>query len=140
MFNKQDQKDIKEIETIVGPSVNIKGDFHGSGNIVVEGSVEGSLKSDKMISIKNKAKVVAEVQAHDAIIGGHVKGNIKIAGYLEVLNSAKIIGDIEAKIISIEKGAVFVGSCQMKSEQEPKDHEKFKPNIEKQVGSEEHKG
>ena len=53
MFNNKqdykDLKDLKEIETIIGPSVKVKGDFHGSGNIVVEGIVEGSLKSDSTL-------------------------------------------------------------------------------------------
>jgi len=113
MFNKQDQRDSKEIDTIVGPSVKIKGDFHGSGNIVIEGIVEGSLKSDKMISIKDKARVVAEVEAQHALIGGEVQGNIKVKGYLEILGSAKISGDIEANSLSIAQGAVFNGNCSM---------------------------
>lgn len=114
MFNKQDGiKDIKEAETIVGPTVKIKGDFHGSGNIVVEGSVDGSLKSENTISIKYKAKIVANVEAKDAVIGGEVVGNIKIKGYLEITDTAKITGDIEASSLSVAKGAILNGSCTM---------------------------
>jgi len=113
MFNKQDGHDIKEIETIVGPSVKIKGDFNGHGNIIVEGIVEGSLKCGNMLSVKNKAKIMADIEAKDAIIGGEVEGNIKISGYLEITSTAKIIGDIEATKISIAEGALFNGKCTM---------------------------
>ena len=117
MFNNKqdykDLKDLKEIETIIGPSVKVKGDFHGSGNIVVEGTVEGSLKSDNTLSVKDKAKVIANVEAGDAIIGGEVQGNIKIKGYLEITGTAIILGDIEASSISISPGAVFNGRCTM---------------------------
>ncbi len=113
MFKNQEVKDIKEVETIVGPSVKVKGDFHGSGNIVVEGVVEGSLKSEKMISVKSKAKVFANVEASDAIIGGEVNGNIKVKNYLEITSTAKINGDIEAASLSIAQGANFNGSCLM---------------------------
>jgi cytoskeletal protein CcmA (bactofilin family) len=117
MFNKQDgTREIKEVETIVGPTVKIKGDFTGSGNIIVEGQVEGSLKSDNTISIKYKAKIVANIEAKDAIIGGAVTGNIKIKGFLEITETAKITGDIEASSLSIAKGAILNGNCTMGSE------------------------
>jgi len=121
MFNKQDLSNTKEIETIVGPSVKIKGDFHGSGNIVIEGSVEGNLKSDKFISIKDKALVIADVEAHDALIGGEVHGNITIKGFLEILSSAKISGDIQANSLSISQGAIFNGNCAMAADHNPAD-------------------
>jgi cytoskeletal protein CcmA (bactofilin family) len=115
MFNNKPQevREIKEVETIIGPSVKVRGDFHGSGNIVVEGAVEGSLISDNTISIKSKAKVVANIEANDAIIGGEVEGNIKTKGYLEITGTAIINGDIEASTLSIAQGAIFNGNCIM---------------------------
>jgi cytoskeletal protein CcmA (bactofilin family) len=124
MFNSKPQevREIKEVETIIGPSVKVRGDFHGSGNIVVEGAVEGSLVSDKTISIKSKAKVIANIEANDAIIGGDVEGNIKAKGYLEITGTAIINGDIEASSLSIAQGAVFNGSCIMTKKRNSEHH------------------
>ena len=122
MFNKPDLKDIKEVETIVGPSVRVKGDFHGSGNIVVEGSVEGSLKTDKTLSVKDKARVTANIEARDAIIGGEVQGNIKVIGTLEIIGTAQIFGDIEAANLSIAHGAIFNGKCTMSTKHKGQSH------------------
>ncbi|MFA6106149.1 MAG: polymer-forming cytoskeletal protein [Patescibacteria group bacterium] len=107
---------LKEVETIVGPSVKVKGDFHCGGNIIVEGEVEGNLICGNMLQIKSGSKITADVTAKEAVIGGEIKGNVKIIGFLEITETAKIFGDIEAGIISIAKGAFFNGNCAMNKE------------------------
>lgn len=111
--NTTSVQDLKEVETIIGHAIKIKGNFHGQGNIVIEGEVEGSIKTNNFLLVGEKAKILASIEAKNAKIGGEVVGNLKIEGYLEILSTAKIIGDIEAKEISIEKGAKFNGKCQM---------------------------
>jgi cytoskeletal protein CcmA (bactofilin family) len=103
--------DLKEVETIIGHSIKIKGNFHGQGNIVIEGEVEGSIKTDNFLLVGDKARIIANIEAKNAKISGEVTGNLKIDGYLEILSSARILGDIETKEISIEKGARFNGKC-----------------------------
>lgn len=101
------------METIIGPSVKVKGNFHGQGNIIVEGVLEGSLKTQSTLVIGDKAKVSATVEAKEAKIGGEVTGNIKVGGYLEITATAKINGDIEASSLSIARGAILNGKCAM---------------------------
>ncbi len=114
MFNKQMQGgEFKDFETVIGPSVKVKGDFHGMGNIIIEGILSGTLKTSGNLTIGEKAKVTASIEAKEAKIGGEIKGNIKTKGYLEISSSAKIFGDIEAPILSIEKGAIINGKCVM---------------------------
>lgn len=122
MFNSDNKTSIKDAETIIGPSIKVKGNFHGEGNIIIEGLVEGSIKTDKFLLIGNRSKITATVVAKDAKIGGEVTGNIKIHGYLEITSSAKIIGDIEAEKISIEKGAIINGHCSMVFGNDKKEH------------------
>ncbi len=114
MFNKQDQGEYSnEFETVIGPSVKVKGDFNGQGNIIVEGIVDGSIKTNGSLEIGKTAKITANVEAKQSKIGGHVTGNIKTKGFLEITATAKIFGDIEASGLSIERGAVFNGKCVM---------------------------
>jgi cytoskeletal protein CcmA (bactofilin family) len=114
MFNKDNKEmNIKEAETIIGPSVKVKGNFHGDGNIIIEGMVEGNVKTSQNLLVGDKAKITASVEANEAKIAGEIVGNIKVKGSLEISSSAKISGDIEAGQISIEKGAIFNGKCQM---------------------------
>jgi cytoskeletal protein CcmA (bactofilin family) len=114
MFNKENaDPKTRGTETIIGQSVKVKGNFHGEGNIVIEGSVEGSVKTKGFLEVGEKASITASVEAKDALIGGNVVGNIKIDGFLEVRSTAKIDGDIETGQLSVEKGAVMNGRCTM---------------------------
>ena len=115
MFDSKTNKEnhIKDAETIIGQSIKVKGNFHGQGNIIIEGLVEGSVVTSNFLFIGNKAKIKASVEAKDANVGGEITGNIKVKGYLEVKSSARINGDIEASVLSIEKGAILNGKCNM---------------------------
>jgi len=115
MFNKPSQPGgaSNEFETVIGLSVKVKGDFNAQGNIIVEGMVDGNLKTAGNLEVGEKAKVTANVEAKEAKIGGEIRGNVKIKGFLEITATAKILGDIEAMAVSIERGANFNGKCVM---------------------------
>ena len=102
-----------EVETVVGPSVNVEGDFASEGNIIVKGSVAGSVNTSRNLSVEPGAKILANVKAGNARISGEVKGNIKVKETLELSGTAKVIGDVEAKILIIEPGALICGRVWM---------------------------
>jgi len=132
MFSKDNKKvELKDAETIIGPSIRVKGNFHGEGDIVIEGKVEGSIKTNNFLLVGEKAKIVAEVEAGNAQIGGDITGNLQIKGYLEITSSAKIIGDIECSEISIEKGAIINGKCTMIKNQTNSHKSKLEEEEEK---------
>lgn len=114
MFSKDIKPEsFKEAETIIGESIKVKGNFQGQGNIVIEGFLEGSVKTDANLLIGTQAKIIANVEAKDAIINGELKGNIKARNYLSIGKTAKIFGDIQYGEISIERGAVINGQLLM---------------------------
>ena len=119
MFKKENENrdETKEVETIIGSSVKVKGNFNSQGNIVIEGVVEGSIKTSGNVYIESNARVVASIEAQEGKIAGEVKGNIKIKGYLEIAETAKIFGDIECAVISIEQGAILNSKCSMATEE-----------------------
>lgn len=118
MFNKDEKSGIKEVETVIGPSVKVKGEFNGNGDIIVEGTFEGNLKTTNRLYIGDRAKVTANIVAKEATIGGEVLGNISISGHLEITPTAKINGDIESLSLAIAKGAVLNGKCTMSAKGE----------------------
>lgn len=112
MFNKNSSGVSREgVETIIGSSVKIEGNFVCKGGIVIEGEVKGTISTEGFLEIGDKAMVTADVSAQEARVGGEIRGNIKIQGYLELTASAKIIGDIEAGSLSISRGAIIKGKC-----------------------------
>lgn len=103
----------QQVETIIGPSVMVEGNFVGSGDVVVEGQLTGTLKTDKAVRIGERAKVKADLQGGEIFIAGEVRGNIKASGRLELSSTARVIGNIEASTLAIAAGAVFHGRCAM---------------------------
>jgi cytoskeletal protein CcmA (bactofilin family) len=110
MFTKDNKlENFKNAETIIGSSIKVKGNFNGQGNVLIEGVLEGSLKTDADLFIGEKAKVVANIESENAIINGEIKGNLKIKNFLSLGPTAKIFGDVQYSEISIEKGGIING-------------------------------
>ncbi|MFA5318408.1 MAG: polymer-forming cytoskeletal protein [Patescibacteria group bacterium] len=124
MFKTDKNSDFKEAETIIGPSVKVEGDFVGQGNLIIEGVVRGSVKTDGNLRVGDKSKIEASVAAENAIISGEIKGDVNIKGDLELTVGAKILGDIETGTICIARGAFFSGKCTMNEGIKIKDDKK----------------
>ncbi|MDI3496112.1 MAG: hypothetical protein PWQ35_133 [Patescibacteria group bacterium] len=132
MFNHKNKiEKFKDAETIIGASIKVKGNFHGQGNIVIEGSLEGSLKTDANIFIGEKAKVVANVEAQDLMVNGEIRGNVKVKNYLSLGSTAKITGDIAYGEMSMEKGAVINGQLSVITEEKRTSKSIAKEDLEK---------
>lgn len=118
MSNKEGDfnKDFKSPETVIGSSVEVEGNFVGQGDVIVEGSVKGSLKTKGNLKVGSGAKIKAEVEAVNAFVAGEIKGNVKARERLELTESAKIFGNVETKVLSVKPGAVLNGKCQMTTE------------------------
>lgn len=108
MFKKEDGD---TVETIIGPSVQVEGNFVANGDIIVEGTVSGSIKTEKNLRVGKDAKIFADISANNAFVAGEIQGNIKIKENLELTNTAKIFGDVKTKILNVSPGAALNGKC-----------------------------
>lgn len=117
MFKKRSENQItnsrEEVQTIIGSGVEVKGDFEGEGDIIVEGKVSGSLKTKNNLRIGPGANIEADIEGENIYVAGNIKGNIKAINELELSESANINGDISAKSLLVERGACFNGHSQM---------------------------
>jgi cytoskeletal protein CcmA (bactofilin family) len=115
MFGKKQSAQISDtVETVIGPSVKVQGDFVGEGDIIVEGGISGNLQTNGSLRVGPQAEVVAEVKAANAFVAGKVVGNISVAGVLEIASTASINGDVACSSISIEAGATINGKVNMR--------------------------
>ncbi len=100
-------------ETLIGPSVHVKGDFKSQGNIQIEGKVTGTIQTSGSLRVGEQANINANITAANAFISGTIKGNVLVSDRLELSSGAKLEGDINAKVLVIADGAHFNGRCQM---------------------------
>lgn len=102
-------------ETVIGPSVKIEGDLKGVGNVIVEGFLNGSLSTDKDVTVGSKAEIKANITAQNATIAGTINGSVTVNEHLSIKSGAVINGDIKTKSISVESGARLNGMISMGS-------------------------
>lgn len=113
-----------EIQTIIGPSVEVKGDFEGQGDVIVEGKLEGTLKTKDNLRIGPSAEIMADIEAENIYVGGKVKGNIKAKNEIELAENSVVVGDLVTQSLIVERGAMFNGHCLMAGESGVKKEEK----------------
>ncbi len=110
--NDEENYNEEDIETVIGDSVSLEGDFSSEGSISINGKVNGKVTTEKNIDVGSEAEVKGELNGNIIIVAGRVEGNIK-AEKLEIKENGEVEGDINAKILSIVEGAHFSGQSSM---------------------------
>lgn len=113
IFQREGDGSMKDVDTIIGPTVKVEGNFVGSGDIVVDGHVAGTLKTSKNLRVGESAVVKADVEAANILVAGEIRGHVKCGGKIELLPSAKVIGNVDTQTIAIAHGAVMHGKVTM---------------------------
>ncbi|MBM2576890.1 polymer-forming cytoskeletal protein [Jannaschia sp. Os4] len=88
----------------------IRGDLKSSGDIQVEGEIEGTIQAH-LLTIGEGAVVRGDVIADDVVVNGRVDGTVR-GLKVRLTSTAKVNGDIIHKTIAIESGALFEGAVQ----------------------------
>ncbi|OQW98409.1 MAG: hypothetical protein BWK74_04620 [Desulfobacteraceae bacterium A6] len=99
--------------SLISRNSRIEGDITGKENIIIEGSVKGSIKIDGNIFVGASGVVEADVEADNISIQGNISGNVAARGQLDIQPSGRISGDISARSIDIKEGASFEGRSRM---------------------------
>jgi cytoskeletal protein CcmA (bactofilin family) len=87
----------------------INGNLESDGDMQVDGTVEGDIKSKKL-TISASAVVRGSIDAENVVIAGNVTGQIK-ARHVTLNKTAKVIADVIQELLTIEPGAFFEGNC-----------------------------
>lgn len=98
----------------IGKSVLVKGQILSKEDLVIDGSVEGSVEAqENRVTIGPNGRVVANIKARDVVVLGQLKGNIEASGRVDIRKGANLVGDIRYAKIAIEEGADLRGSLEM---------------------------
>jgi len=96
--------------SILSADLHIKGNLKTTGDIQIEGQVDGDIRAH-LLTVGEGAIVKGELVADDVVINGRIVGRVR-GLKVRLTSSARVEGDIIHKTIAIESGAHFEGSVQ----------------------------
>ncbi|MGD8341113.1 MAG: polymer-forming cytoskeletal protein [Gammaproteobacteria bacterium] len=97
--------------SVIGKSVELKGDLVAAEDLLIQGRLEGSVsnKSQNLV-IGTDGTVEAAVAGKSVTVKGTVNGDIHGSESVIIESSARVEGNISSSSIGVEKGAKFKGS------------------------------
>ncbi len=109
---------IKENDTsgavnIIGVGTVITGDIQSKGDIRIDGTLKGAVKTSGKVVVGQAGIIEGDVDCNNADIAGTLNAKISVAQLLSLKATAKLTGDLVTNKLAIEPGAAFTGHCSM---------------------------
>ena len=98
---------------LLSSGVSIKGEVTFRTELVIDGEVEGSIKSSGTLTVGEHARIRGEIRAKSITIRGTVEGNIFASDRCSLQAGATLHGDIEAPRLAVDESAAFFGSAKI---------------------------
>lgn len=118
MFSKNNKKETTSEKTnsrnIIGRGTKIIGDFISKGDFRIDGTLEGTLKTDGRVIIGKEGFIKGNIQCTNADVEGKFSGEFYVSDTLTAKATAAISGSVHVGQISTEPGATFNATCNMK--------------------------
>jgi cytoskeletal protein CcmA (bactofilin family) len=95
--------------SIISTDLKVIGDLHCAGDIQIEGTVEGDIKS-QTVTVGEGAHVSGSIYGQTVRVSGNVEGQIE-AQSVTLAKTAQVTGDVVHETLSIEAGAHLEGMC-----------------------------
>ena len=99
--------------TYVAAGSHIEGSISGETEVLVDGSLEGSVELKGRFVLGRRGRIQGDVNAQSVQISGKVKGNVRATEKIEVSPSGSIEGDLAAPLVSIAEGGLCNGRIEM---------------------------
>lgn len=116
MFGKKkEEKPVKSlsIDSLIGENIKFIGKIEGSGNLRIDGTIEGDIDYNGDITLGESGEVNGNILCENLIAAGNIKGNIVVKDEFTLLPTGALIGDMEVKSLIIHENAKFQGNCKM---------------------------
>lgn len=99
---------------IIGPSIHIEGDLRGEEDLVIEGTVAGTIHlRDNGLTVGSNGKVRAEVHAKSIVVDGTLEGDLYGSERVAIRKSGQVRGNIVSPRVSLDDGGRFKGTIEM---------------------------
>ena len=98
----------------ISRSLKVSGTVTGTGDLYIDGSVDGRIElADRRVTIGEAGVVTAEVRAGEIRVMGSLEGVAAAEERIEVAQTGSVEGEVTTKRIKIEEGARFEGTVKI---------------------------
>ena len=113
MWGKPKTKATK-IETLIGNSIEVRGDLIFSGGLHVDGKIVGNViaedGSDSMLVLSDHGSIEGEVRVPFVVLNGEVIGDVYATERVELSGRAQVSGNVFYNLLEMAMGAEVNGS------------------------------
>jgi len=99
--------------SVVGAGLIVEGEFTTDEDVVVDGTLRGTLTSAEAVTISGDGVVEADLRALSVVVAGQVTGNVSASSRVDIQAGGRLIGDVKAGRLTIADGASFRGNVDM---------------------------
>jgi cytoskeletal protein CcmA (bactofilin family) len=100
--------------TLISKGTRIVGDIHFSGDLQIEGTVQGNVLvengGDAKLVVAEKGVVEGEIRVPRVVINGKVVGNVFSSKHVELASKAVVEGNVHYQLIEMVKGSQVNGA------------------------------
>lgn len=105
--------------TVIGEGMQLKGELHGAGPVVILGRFEGDIVVDGTITVGEGGYVDANISASTIVIDGVVRGNLSADTNVEIGPTGALTGSVKSAALSASSGATVKSEIWLERDAKP---------------------
>ncbi len=116
MFSDKKNKKLtsKMERNLIGEGTNFVGDIVSKGDFRIDGTIEGTIKTEGRVIIGKNGVVKGNVYCSNADVEGIFSGELDVKSILILKSTARVSGKVVVGKLMVEPGAIFNTTCTMK--------------------------
>jgi cytoskeletal protein CcmA (bactofilin family) len=104
-------KDAKS--SVLGRTLHFKGDLKAEEDLIIQGTVEGSIDHSQSLTIGQHGTMIGDIHARVIVVEGNVEGDLHGTESVSVRTTGRVRGSIYSPSVSLAEGAAFNGRIEM---------------------------
>jgi len=101
--------------SVLGPTLRFRGELSAQEDLIVQGSVDGSITHTQSLIIGTEGSMKGDIRARVIVVEGKVEGDLYATESVTIRASAKVKGNVFAPRVGIAEGALFQGQVEMQA-------------------------
>lgn len=99
--------------SVLGATLRFRGELSAQEDLIVQGSVEGSITHTQSLTIGTDGTMKGDIRARVIVVDGKVEGDLYATESVNIRATAKVKGNVFAPRIAVQDGAFFQGQVEM---------------------------